>query len=70
MVWGAEMATLQCRCGYAILCEVRRLGERLGALAFFDHETTSETYAKRVESCPGCGEQLEFLMLWIENRLR
>jgi hypothetical protein len=64
------MATLQCRCGYAILCEVRRLGEHLGNLAFFDNEPTSETYGERVESCPGCGEPLEFLKLWMENRLR
>ena len=65
-----EVATLQCACGYAILCEVRSLIERLGAAAFFDHELSSETYGERVKSCPGCGEQLEFLTLLLRNQRR
>jgi hypothetical protein len=70
MAWSGEMATLQCGCGYAILCEVRCLGERLGALAFFDDEPTSATHGKSVKSCPGCGEHLEFLRLSVENLRR
>jgi hypothetical protein len=62
-----EASLLQCACGHAILCQVRCLGERLGTLAFFDNEPTSVRDAVRVESCPGCGEQLEFLRLWMEN---
>jgi len=64
------MATLQCSCGYAILCEVRRLGERLGTSVFFDNEPTSTTHGERVTRCPSCGEQLEFLRLWVENLRR
>jgi hypothetical protein len=65
-----EASTLQCPCAHDLLCEVRRLGERLGALAFFDNEPTSETYGERVENCPGCGEHLEFLMLLLKNLRR
>jgi hypothetical protein len=67
---GREMAILQCACGYAILCEVRCLGERLGALDLFDHDPTSETYGERVKNCPGCGEHLGFLGLLLENLQR
>ena len=65
-----EVATLQCPCGYAILCEVRSLMECLGAAVFFDDESKSETYGERIESCPGCGKQLEFLSLLLSNRRR
>ena len=68
MVQGEEEASpLRCACGHAILCEVMRLGERLSTLTFFDNEATSETHTERVESCPGCGEQLEFLMPFLKN---
>lgn len=67
MAWGREMATLQCRCGYAILCKVRCLGERLSTVAFFDAVPMSEIHGESVESCPGCGEPLEFLMLLLKN---
>ena len=67
MVQG-EGVTLQCPCGYAILCEVRRLYEGVGTFAFFDNEPTSNIHGERVKSCPGCGEHLEFLRLWYENR--
>ena len=65
-----EAITLQCPCGYAILCEVRSLMERLGAAVFFDDEPTSETYGEQVKSCPGCGEQLAFLTLLLRNLRR
>ncbi len=65
-----QVATLQCPCGYALLCEVRSLAERLGVVVFFDDEPTSEAYSERVESCPGCGEQLEFLTLLLRNQYR
>jgi hypothetical protein len=42
----------------------------LGALAFYDNEASSEIHAERIESCPGCGEHLEFLRLWVENLRR
>ena len=58
-----EVVTLRCPCGYAILCEVWRLVERMGTVAFFDDESTSETYGERIRNCPGYGEQLEFLTL-------
>jgi hypothetical protein len=63
MVWSEEVATLRCTCGHAILCEM----QRLGTLTFFDAGPTSETHGERVESCPGCGEQLEFLTLVLKN---
>jgi hypothetical protein len=59
-----EVFALQCPCGYAILCDVRCFRERLGTLAFLDNEQTSQTYGKRVRSCPGCGEQLEVVRLF------
>jgi hypothetical protein len=40
----AATTTLLCACAYRILCELRREGERLGFLVFFDGEKTSETY--------------------------
>ncbi len=63
-----EVATLQCPCGYAILCEMRSSIERLGAAVFFDGELRSETYGETVKSCPGCGEQLTFLALLLRNQ--
>jgi len=42
----------------------------LSAFTFFDAEPTSETHSERVESCPGCGEQLEFLRFLLKNRGR
>jgi DNA-directed RNA polymerase subunit RPC12/RpoP len=63
-----EAAALRCVCGYAILCEVRWEGERLGTLVFFDGEEASKTYQERMKRCPGCGEQLELLMLLAKNR--
>jgi hypothetical protein len=62
-----EASALQCPCTHGILCEVRRLGERLSTLTFFDNEPTSETYSERVENCPGCSEHLEFLVLLQKN---
>ncbi len=46
-----------CECGHKMWCELRRLEEGLGALAFFDDEEASETYAERVACCPGCGRR-------------
>ncbi len=63
----AEALTLQCPCGYAVLCEVERLGERLGTLVFFDHDPSSETYSQRVKNCLGCGVHLEFPRLLLKN---
>jgi hypothetical protein len=59
--------TLRCACGHGILCELMRQGKRLGFLAFFDDEPTSETRGERVESCPGCGEQLGVLMPFLRS---
>jgi hypothetical protein len=67
MVQGEGASVLQCPCGHAILCRIRHLGERLGALAFYDYAATNETYAQRIESCPGCGQTLEFLRLYVET---
>ena len=68
MVRGEEESNpLRCACGHAILCEVRRLGERLSTLAFFDAEPTSEIHGESIESCPSCGKQLGFLMLLLKN---
>ena len=64
-----EVATaLRCVCGYSIFCEVRSTGERLGFLVFQDNEPASETYGQRVESCPGCGEQLGLPLFFRKNR--
>ena len=65
-----EAVTLRCPCGYAILCEARRLVERMGTVTFFDDEPSSETYGERIESCPGCGEHLKFLTLLLRNLRR
>lgn len=69
MVQGQEASVLWCPCGHAILCQVRSLGERLGALAFYDNAASTTTHddAERLESCPGCGEPLEFLRLYLET---
>jgi hypothetical protein len=66
MVQEEEAAALRCACGYGILCELRREGERLAFLAFFDNEPTSETYTEQVENCPGCGKQLGGWMLTLK----
>jgi hypothetical protein len=63
-----EAAALRCLCGYTILCEVRWEGERLGTLVFFDGEQASKTFQELVKSCPGCGEQLELIMLLAKHR--
>jgi hypothetical protein len=54
-------------CGHSISCEVQPEGERIGFLAFFDDEPTSETYGERVKSCPRCGEQLGLPLLYRIN---
>jgi hypothetical protein len=41
MMEGEGASVLQCPCGRAVLCQVRQLGERLGALAFYDNATSS-----------------------------
>ena len=64
----AAAVALRCGCGHGILCEVRRAGEHLGVLVFVDDEPTSETYSERVKSCPGCGEQLGFPMLFTKHQ--
>jgi hypothetical protein len=65
-----EMASaLRCVCGYQILCEVIREGERLGFLAFFDDESVSSTRSNRLKNCPSCGQPLGLLMLSLKNRL-
>ncbi len=61
----AAITTLLCACAYRILCEVRREGERLGFLVFFDGEKASETYQERVESCPRCGERLGLVVFFV-----
>jgi hypothetical protein len=53
-----------CSCGRRLVCEVARLGERLGLLDFFDNEPDSETHSQRVRECPGCGERLELHVLF------
>jgi hypothetical protein len=63
-------AALRCICGYSIVCEVRPGGEHIGFLAFFDGETTSETYGQQVENCPGCGEQLGLPLFFRKDRPR
>jgi hypothetical protein len=71
MMQGEDASVLQCACGHTILCQVRHLGERLGALAFYDNAASSTTHgAERIERCPGCEEPLEFLRLWVENLRR
>jgi hypothetical protein len=63
-----EAVALRCGCGHGILCELRREGERLGFLAFFDNEPTSENYTAHVGNCPGCGEQLGISIFFSKNR--
>ena len=65
---GDGRVALRCVCGYRISCEVQPAGERIGYLAFFDNEPTSETYGERVKSCPRCGEQLGLPLLYRINR--
>ena len=65
-----EVLKLHGACGYAILCAVQSFVERLGTAAFFDDKLTSETYAERVKSCPGCDEQLGFLTLLLRIQPR
>ena len=57
------LATLLCSCSYHILCELRREGERLGSVVFFDDGPQSETRSQQVTSCPGCGEKLGLHLL-------
>jgi hypothetical protein len=47
---------------------VKREGERLGFLVFFDDEPTSATYGEHIKDCPGCGEQLGLLVLLAQNQ--
>ena len=61
-------AMLRCVCGHPILCEVLPEGERIGFLAFFDDEPTSETRGRRVKTCPNCSEQLGLPSLYRINR--
>ncbi len=56
-----------CECGHKMWCEVRRLEEDLGALAFFDDEEASESYDEWVDRCPGCG-RLPMGQILMRNR--
>jgi hypothetical protein len=62
-----EAITLHCVCDHGILCEVQPAGERIGFLAFFDDEPTSETYGQQVKDCPRCSEQLGLHVLYRIN---
>jgi hypothetical protein len=53
-----EATPLLCECGHSVFCQLRRHGERLGTMAFFDDEETSAVYGERIERCPGCGVRL------------
>ena len=39
----------------------------MGTVTFVDDVPTSKSHIERVESCPGCGEQLGLLALSPEN---
>jgi hypothetical protein len=54
------MAALHCPCqqGIDIWGEVWWVGGQ-HRWVFFDDEKTSETYAKQITRCPGCGKTLE-----------
>lgn len=52
-----------CTCGHIISCHLRREGERLGFLTFFDAEEVSETYGEQVASCPDCEALLDYHLL-------
>jgi hypothetical protein len=59
-----EATRWACSCAHRLVCVVRRRGERLGSLDFFDDERDSETHGQRVRECPGCGERLGLLALF------
>ena len=67
---GLAEAALRCECGHGIFCKVGSEGEHIGFLAFFDNESSSETYGQQVERCPNCGEQLGLPMFFGQNRAR
>jgi hypothetical protein len=67
-IGGGARAALHCVCGHNIVCEVQPEGERIGFLAFFDDEPTSETYGQRIKGCPRCGEQLGLPVLYRRNQ--
>jgi hypothetical protein len=54
---------LLCECSYKVRCEVKRHGEQLGQLTFFDDEEASPTQGERVWYCPGCRSRLGLLSL-------
>lgn len=59
-----EAARLLCKeCGHSLCCALRREGEHLGFLVFFDDEEVSETYGERVACCPGCDARLDYNLL-------
>jgi hypothetical protein len=63
-----EAASSVCSCAHPIFCKVKREGERLGFLVFFDDEPTSATYGEHIKDCPGCGEQLGLRVLLAQNQ--
>jgi hypothetical protein len=62
-----EATNFFCSCAHRLVCAVRRQGERLGFLDFFDDVPDSETRSQRVRECPGCGERLGLLALFGAN---
>lgn len=51
------MATLFCGCGYKLWSEFWWSGSK-HEWVFLDDEPVSDTYADRVNRCPGCGSQV------------
>jgi hypothetical protein len=61
-----EVTQLLCKCNYGISCGVRREGERLGFLVFFDDQEASETYGEQISWCPGCGARPDYHLLLLQ----
>ncbi len=55
-----EAAFVYCECGYRVLCVVRRQGERLGTLAFFDYaeEEVTDEAERCITHCSRCDARL------------
>ncbi len=53
-----ELVARRCVCSHAITVLLLDAGEQLCTIAFFDGESTSDSYDERVRECPACGERL------------
>jgi hypothetical protein len=60
------MAALYCGCRHPVWSDLWWT-DRGAVMVFMDNQTSSASYGKQVDNCPGCGRKLRLELLKSEN---